>query len=173
MKKLILLLTISMMVNTILAQNFYNLGTLAPKGSFAVWKVYDGDTFTILLPNHQRFNIRINGIDAPERRQEYGMYARAYLIQLINGQRVTIIPLTIDKYGRTLATCYTSDGKDISLEMLKAGMAWHYSDYDNTTAYKEAEQEARYCGEGIWGNGNALNPQLYRSLTRTHKPKYQ
>ena len=175
MKKLLLILSIivNCQLSIVNSQNPYNLGTMAPKGSFPILKIYDGDTFTILTPDGRRFNIRINGIDAPERTQEDGMYAREYLVQLINNERVTIYPLSIDRYGRTLATCYTYDGRDIALEMLQAGMAWHYALYDNTAAYIKAEQTARYTGEGIWANANAIDPQTYRTLTRIQKLKHQ
>lgn len=138
-------------------------GILSPSGQFRVVRIYDGDTFTILDPNGLKtYNIRINGIDAPERTQEYGLYARAFLEQLIGGEPVTVKPIGIDLWGRTTALCYNHQGLDIALEMLKAGMAWHYTQYSSNRKYAEAETEARYTHTGLWCRPNPMNPQDYR-----------
>lgn len=149
-------------------------GSLSPTGQFRVIRIYDGDTFTILDPNGLKtYNIRINGIDAPERTQEYGLYARAFLEQLIDGKPVKITPIGIDIWGRTTATCYDHQGHDIALEMLKAGMAWHYTQYSSNQKYAEAEKMARCAHTGLWCRTNPMNPQDYRHAPRDIKRKNQ
>lgn len=145
----------------------------APQGRYHVVRIYDGDTFTILVPPNDTYNIRIQGIDAPERRQEFGMYARLYLERLIDGKEVEIYPDELDKWGRTAARCFNHEGKDIGLEMIKAGMAWQYAPYNNNEKYVRAEQMARMTGMGLWCRPNPMNPQDYRQAPKEIKRKHQ
>jgi len=41
-----------------------------------------------------------------------------------------VIAKTKDKYGRIVGHVMI-DGRDVNLEMLKEGMAWHYEKYDH------------------------------------------
>jgi endonuclease YncB( thermonuclease family) len=80
--------------------------------------VVDGDSIII-----DKVMIRLSGIDAPELDQPYGQNARRTLMRLCQGQ---IIQATIDDrdhYDRTVATCHLPDGRDLSAEMVKCGMA--------------------------------------------------
>ncbi|MCQ2339138.1 MAG: thermonuclease family protein [Paludibacteraceae bacterium] len=143
----------------------------APRGKYRVVRIYDGDTFTILVPPDYTFNIRIQGIDAPERRQEFGMYARLYLEALVNGMEVEIFPMELDKWGRTAARCFNYEGKDIGLEMIKAGMAWYYGEYYKDPKYENEERVARVTQTGLWCRPNPMNPQVYRQAPRSVKRK--
>ena len=145
----------------------------APRGKYRVVRIYDGDTFTILVPPDYTFNIRIQGIDAPERRQEFGMYARVYLERLIGGQDVEIYPMETDKWGRTAARCFNHEGKDIGLEMIKAGLAWYYSEYYKDPKYENEERMARAAQAGLWCRPDPISPQAYRQAPTAVKRKYQ
>ena len=138
----------------------------APRGKYKVVRVYDGDTFTILVPPDYTFNIRIQGIDAPERRQEFGMYARLYLEALIGGREVEIFPMEQDKWGRTTARCFNHEGKDIGLEMIKGGMAWYYSEYYKDPKYENEERIARATQRGLWCRPDPMKPQVYRQAPK-------
>lgn len=86
--------------------------------------VIDGDTIDI---GGRR--IRLAGIDAPELDHPYGKAARSTLIRLSKGQ---VIRAEFDgqaSYERTMATCYLPDGRDLSAEMVKAGMAIDWPKY--------------------------------------------
>ena len=54
-----------------------------------VGRVVDGDTLTILDANYKDHKIRLAGIDAPERRQAYGLASRKHLASIVAGQQVT------------------------------------------------------------------------------------
>ena len=80
--------------------------------------ITDGDT--IKIKNTQ---IRLFGIDAPELHHPYGNKAKWALYRLCKGHTVRAEITEEDEYGRTVAQCYLSDGRDLSAEMVKQGLA--------------------------------------------------
>lgn len=129
-----------------------------------VVKVSDGDTFTLLLADSTQERVRMHGIDAPEKKggQPYSRAAKDYLSSLIAGKTVTVRSQSRDRYGRILGVVSTSEVSDVNLEMIRTGMAWHYSYYDNTEAYKAAEVYARKNKLGLWKDENPVNPYEWR-----------
>ena len=113
--------------------------------------VSDGDTITVSDNlDKGKFRIRLNKIDAPEKKQAFGNKAKQYLSSLIFGKQVSVRFKEIDRYGRVLGVIYC-DGAEINLVMVQNGYAWHYSYYDKTPAYIQAEKQARADKKGLWG----------------------
>lgn len=79
--------------------------------------VIDGDTIVI-----GGTRIRLSGIDAPEMDHPYGKTAKWTLVNLCKGQEVRAVFDGDLSHDRTVATCYLPDGRDLSAEMVKAGM---------------------------------------------------
>ena len=71
-----------------------------------------------------------------------------------------------DGWGRYIAFVYTPDGRDVSLLMLQAGMAWHFKKYDATEAYARAEEQARAQKAGLWSMPSPEAPWDYRARKR-------
>lgn len=88
-----------------------------------VSKIIDGDTFTLSGISRR---IRIWGLDAPERREAGGAQATEALRHLIAGQSLDCRVRDIDRYGRIVGQCFLSDGRDISAEMIRMGVATEY-----------------------------------------------
>ncbi len=65
-----------------------------------VVKITDGDTLYVLDANYKEHKIRLAGIDAPERKQAYGLAARKHLASMVAGKQVTIEYQKRDRYGR-------------------------------------------------------------------------
>lgn len=80
--------------------------------------VIDGDTIVI-----NKAHIRLAGIDAPELDHPYGQNAKRALMQLCRGQVVTAVTDGTTSHDRFVATCHLDDGRDLSAEMVKAGLA--------------------------------------------------
>lgn len=80
--------------------------------------VVDGDTLVI-----KKTQIRLFGIDAPEMNHPYGKSAKWALISLCKGRSVRAEITDQDAFGRTVARCYLEDGRDLSAEMVRLGMA--------------------------------------------------
>lgn len=129
--------------------------------------ISDGDTVKVLTPENTQYVIRLAGIDAPERAQDFGKKSKEYLSSLIFGQDVRINAMKIDKYGRTLGQIYVGE-KDINLEIIKVGLAWHSKKYEVEQAekdrklYADAEIQARKQKLGIWTMPHPIPPWEYR-----------
>jgi endonuclease YncB( thermonuclease family) len=121
-----------------------------------VVKITDGDTITVLLDKTEH-KIRLEGIDAPERRQAYGTKARQALADKIFGETVRVDWKKRDRYKRIIGRVYLGD-RDISLEMVKDGWAWHYKRYSKEAALADAEKEARKAGRGLWADKDPVPP---------------
>lgn len=109
--------------------------------------VIDGDTVIL-----DKIHIRLAGIDAPEMQQscqidkrDYlcGRDARKVLLNKINGSTIRCEKLGLDKYGRTLATCYRGE-TNLNQWMVEQGWAVAYGDY------RSEEATARREKRGIW-----------------------
>jgi endonuclease YncB( thermonuclease family) len=57
---------------------------------------------------------------------------------------------------------YTPEGKDVSAEILKAGMAWHYKKYDDSENYSNLENKARKKRIGLWSDAAPVEPWNFR-----------
>ena len=128
--------------------------------------VIDGDTYEALLPGNQTIKVRMEGIDAPERGMPFYKKSRQYLAGMCFKEQVTIHVTGKDRHERALAFTYLPDGRELSREMLKAGMAWHYKQYNSDTALANLENEARVLRKGLWIDENPMAPWTNRKLHR-------
>ncbi len=88
-----------------------------------VVKVTDGDTIYVLDSTRTQQKIRLAGIDAPERKQAYGLASRKHLASIVTGKQVTIEYQKRDRYGRIVGKVWVN-GVDACLKQVKAGFAW-------------------------------------------------
>jgi len=125
-----------------------------------VISITDGDTFNLRI-GEKNFRVRLHGVDAPERGQAYGTKARDFLADGIAGKTVTLVVRDIDRYGRMIAEVFTGT-TNWNLELLRAGFAWHYTQYDKSAAYAAAEQTARQLRRGLWVEREPVAPWDFR-----------
>ncbi len=124
--------------------------------------VTDGDTATVLVDGNRQVKVRFDGIDAPERSQDYGQRAKQKLSDLIYGKQVKVVISDIDKYGRSVGTVYVGS-TNTNLEMVRSGLAWHYKQYaPNNTELANAEKSAKGSKVGLWAHNNPTPPWEYR-----------
>ena len=102
---------------------------MAAAWSGLVVGVSDGDTLKVLDERRQTHTIRLMGIDAPEKAQAFGQRSKQSLSELAQGQRVLVDASKRDKYGRMVGKVLSEDGRDLCLEQIQRGMAWHYRKY--------------------------------------------
>ena len=126
-----------------------------------VVKVSDGDTVTILTSDKTQHKIRLNDIDAPEKKQAFGNKSKDNLAKYIAGKTVTVEYQKKDKYKRVLGTIYYNN-TDINLQQVKDGYAWVYKKYSNNQTYYKAEKLARDKRIGLWIDKNPLEPWEFR-----------
>lgn len=134
--------------------------------------VVDGDTVTVMDKNFRQITVRLAGIDAPEKQQDFGNVSKEFLAKLIFEKKVTIVAGKTDKYGRMIGKILL-DGKDINLAMVEAGLAWHYKEYEDEQSaedrekYAQAEINARKSLAGLWQQSNAVKPSDFRKSKTT------
>lgn len=125
--------------------------------------VIDGDTIDL-----DGTRIRLFGIDAPEggqscrrERQEWrcGQGATTALSTMIGQRAVRCEERDIDRYGRTVAECWT-DGVNLNSLMVRQGWALAYRQYGGDI-YDAEELIARTAGRGVW-SGEFVAPRDWR-----------
>jgi micrococcal nuclease len=126
-----------------------------------VIKVTDGDTFELLLDDKTTIKVRLQGIDAPEKKQTDYSNSKSFLSNLIFGKRIKIIEKSKDKYRRSLAEIYVKN-EWINLTMITKGYAWHYKKYSVNKQLAAAELAARKKKIGLWKNHNPIAPWVFR-----------
>ena len=108
-----------------------------------VVRVLDGDTIEVLHNQHP-VRIQLNGIDCPEKGQAFGQKAKHAASDLAFGKEVTLQTHGLNKYGRTLADVFLSDGTHINHTLVQDGWCWWYRKYvPGSTTLERLEVEAR------------------------------
>lgn len=129
--------------------------------------IADGDTVTVLDDSNTQFKIRLMSIDAPEKKQAFGNKSKETLSDLVFNKQVTVEYSKKDRYGRTVGKIIV-DGIDANLEQVKAGMAWHYKQYqkeqsvEDRSLYAQAEDQARAEQLGLWFDVDPTPPWDWR-----------
>lgn len=137
------------------------LSPLVSEFSGKVVKIADGDTITVLVDEEQ-IRVRLTGIDCPEKSQDFGQVARQFTADHCFSKTVTVIDHGKDRYGRTLGDVKLPDGKLLSYELVRVGLAWHYKRYSSDTTLARLEIEARERKVGLWSDTHAIAPWEYR-----------
>jgi len=131
-----------------------------------VIKVTDGDTITILNADLKQIKIRLHGIDTPEEKQDFGTRAKQFTSTLAFGKTVSVKVLNKDRYGRSVGMVFLPDGRSLNKELLRAGLAWHFKQYDKSTEFANLELAARTKKIGVWSMRNAIAPWEFRKMKR-------
>jgi endonuclease YncB( thermonuclease family) len=130
-------------------------------------RVVDGDTLRI-----GPVDIRLFGIDAPERAQTCERDGRAWncgslaaetLRRLVSGREVQCEGRETDRYGRLIAVC-TAGGVELNASLVRQGAALAYRRY--SSAYVAEERAAREAGLGVWA-GTVQSPEEFRRTVET------
>lgn len=140
-----------------------------------VVRVTDGDTIVVLDSKKVQHKVRLDGIDAPERKQDYGAQSKLALSMKVFGLPVRVEYKKRDKYGRILGVVWTipdriRDGKNVNLEMVREGWAWFYAFYSSDKNLASAEKLARSKKIGLWAGKVSIPPWAYRTGRRTPSP---
>ncbi len=100
--------------------------------------VIDGDSLVI-----SKTQVRLFGIDAPELNHPYGQKAKWALVALCKRQKVRADVTEVDVYGRTVAKCFLEDGRDLSEEMVKLGLAIDWPKFSGGVYRRHETPDAR------------------------------
>src|SRR5262245_6461722 len=98
------------------------LGASAEQFTGKVVGISDGDTVSVLREG-KAVKVRLYGIDTPEKAQAFGTKARQFTANLTFQKDVTIVVHTTVRYGRIVGEVSLPNGRNLSQELVKAGMA--------------------------------------------------
>ncbi len=135
--------------------------------------IQDGDTVTVLAAGNVQYRIRLAGIDAPEHNQAFATGSKQNLSRLVFGKRVNLDCGKEESYGRLVCKISLPNGEDVCLDQIKAGIAWHYKQFENEQtpadrqAYAGAEDAAREAKIGLWSDPHPIPPWDFRHGTPT------
>lgn len=128
--------------------------------------VGSGDTLTVADNSNQEYKIKLEGIDAPELEQDFGRESQKNLFALVFGKTVQVNLQNIDIDNSTIGKVLLN-GKNVSSEQLKAGLAWHdenaADEQSENDLYALNETDARISNSGLWATANPLAPWEYRN----------
>jgi endonuclease YncB( thermonuclease family) len=126
--------------------------------------VIDGDTLEI-----HGTRIRLWGIDAPESSQfcrgedslQYRCGAKSAndLDAFIARRPVSCVPISLDRYGRTVASCSVG-GTDLAEWLVGNGLAIDWPKYSKGK-FDAIQRQSERAGRGMWA-GSYVEPWLYR-----------
>jgi endonuclease YncB( thermonuclease family) len=144
------------------------LAALGSSFSARVVSVTDGDTLDVVTADKRRVRIRLEGIDCPERGEPFSNVARNFTRQLAFDKTVQVKVRDVDRYGRLVARM-TSEGKDLSLELVNAGLARHYTVFSFDQKLEAAQQQAQQARRGMWRDG--ATPSATRASGSSPEPR--
>ena len=145
--------------NGVEAQNKSIVSSAGKTGT--VVKIIDGDTFDLLTKEKNTIRVRMNGIDCPERKQDFYRVSKDALADYIFKKKVRLVTTGRDRNKRTIAVVFCN-GENINLAMIRNGYAWHYKKYSADTNFAKAEKQARIEKKGLWQMSNPVPPWEYR-----------
>lgn len=128
----------------------------------SVSSVVDGDTFKDSKGQYYR----IAFIDAPEKNQDFGNVATAFLKNLIEDKQCTVEAVSTDKYGRIVAKVYIN-GLDIAALLVEFGFAHDVSsafnaDQEYSGKLSLLESKAKEERAGLWSADDVKSPYEFR-----------
>ena len=137
----------------------------------------DGDSFELVDHAGRKLQVRLYGIDAPEKSQTFGDSSRLHLLKLMEGRTFRVQTLYKDSYKRHVALVYRiENGKidEISLNQrqVQRGMAWVYDQFctsDFCSTWKVEEALARQQRLGLWKAPSPVPPWQWRKSQKTSR----
>ena len=130
-----------------------------------VTHVTDGDTIKVSAEG-EKLTIRLQGIDAPEKNQQYGSTSTRRLKSMLP-RTIYLDKESTDRYGRTIATLYSEDGVNINARMVCEGHAWWYKRYARfDTELSNCQETAMQNKLGLWRSDEPIPPWEFRRGAR-------
>jgi micrococcal nuclease len=131
--------------------------------------VSDGDTlWAQRADTGQRIKLRLQGIDAPELCQAWGVQSRDALRAKARGQTVSVTSRARDDYGRLLVRLQLKPrdtALDIGAWMVSQGHAWNdrpSGSWSSRGSYPDEEAAARKQPSGLWSQPSPERPRDFR-----------
>ena len=109
----------------------------------------NGETITVLGGDNIPHIVRLFGIDAFPKTEPWGAKAKTFLDDLVARENVRVTWDRKNEVGYPWGTVILGL-QNLSLTMLKAGLAWRCTKVELPPAYAKAEASAKAAKRGIW-----------------------
>jgi len=133
-----------------------------------VTRVLDGDSLRVKTRSRVE-TIRLFGIDCPEHGQAGWAEAKRRATVLMTGKEVSIVPVDVDRYGRTVAVV-KRPGLVVNAELVRTGMAWVHPFYCKSEPFcqelEQLERSARQLRLGVWRDERPVPPWKWKQRHR-------
>lgn len=138
-----------------------------------VVNVIEGDIMEILTDDNETIPVKIKNIECPELSQEYGLEAKKFTQKHCLNKMVEVVFETYDRDRNALAVVTMEKDNDLGYELIKNGLAWHYTKGldmgPHSQAYLDLERKVKEKAKGLWKNPNPVAPWTYRA----HQNKWE
>jgi len=127
-----------------------------------VTHVTDGDSLWVRpASGGAARQIRLQGIDAPEICQAFGVSSRNALAAHVLHKRVAVNSRARDTYQRVLGRV-SVNGEDLGAWLVSRGLAWSDGFRHHPGPYGPQEARARAARLGLWAGGTPMLPREFR-----------
>ena len=131
-----------------------------------VTEIHDGDTISLVCLKRP-LQVRMMGIDAPEKDQAYADVARKHLSDLILNKVVVVEYTGLGDNALIIGKVFQKE-TDVGAQMIRDGVAWYSKSFDGMLSenerkvYAECESAARGEKRGIWQDPNPVPPWAFK-----------
>lgn len=126
--------------------------------------VIDGDLITILSKGKE-VEVRLFGIDTPERTQPFGQNAKNFIGAQASDKELWVKTMRKDANGRTVGLVF-ANGVNLNEQLVGQGFAWVMRQECATESFCAdwvlLETKAKGAKKGLWANANPAPPWEHR-----------
>jgi micrococcal nuclease len=155
---------------SILFFQFANTSANAEMITGIIDSVISGDTITILSKG-KTVQIRLFGIETPEKNQAFGQSARNFTGGKASKGEIHVQPMTQDHDGRTVAMVFIN-GINLNEQIISQGFGWvsRQSCKESFCAdWLKLEANAKASQKGLWADADPTPPWEYRQNLRNSR----
>lgn len=136
------------------AELFTEEKSMMQQNKVEVVNVYDGDSLDVLGSNGKKIKLRLYGIDAPEKGQNFSQSAKVFLEDTVKDKLYSLDVRYKDKYGRYVAVLFDENGIALQEDLIRNGFAWVYPQFCEDiilcVGWQHVQEEAVNSRQGLW-----------------------
>lgn len=146
------------------------LSSWAAAADFAarVVTVHEGDRL-LLYHDGKHETIYLQDIDCPELKQPYGAKAKRVTQVYVGGREVIVRNLRRDVSGRTTAEIILRNGRNLSHELLKEGLAWWRKTDSKDPSLGDIQALVQAEHKGLWADPHPVPPWQWKQAKKIRK----
>lgn len=128
-------------------------------------QVIDGDLLKIRHDSGRVYDVRLYGVDSPERAQAKGIEAKNAAEKLVGGKSVDVQVINVDQNGTAVSVVYVNDQYSLQAFLVGSGWAWVYEEHCELKICKQwqsMQTQAKTAHRGLWADSHPVPPWKWR-----------